>query len=378
MSDYPEIDFFEAIDAWAVPLQKDAAHDSDEAGAESEDIGPAFLTPHAYARFCERVAPVSHAEAVRVMRRLLERGRRVIEEDRDEVIYTGSYRGHPVYLALGEGEDDKPAVVSVYGRESVVHGRVCRGEAVIRHRPLAETPRHTCRRASLIGALAPYWERYTDEAYQRAMQPLRVMVHLAGPMGGYHRPTLDGLLARIVVDEALQGNALDDTYAPYLLPVPLYLLWRHPESGLPLWACNDFAPAGPNKRITEYWHKRIIRPEHARPQKGQPQPYSIKGRYKEKRVPMPAQTAAVWWADAIGDPAEVLRLMQLVQAMGKRRMALVTAVSVEPIERFAMTRPVPLDYLDDPERATHRAVQGWTPPYWPGVPECHAECGLPV
>src|SRR5690606_14334682 len=125
-----------------------------------------------------------------------------------------------------------------------------------------------------------------------------------------------------------------------------------------------------------FLHKRTVRPEHARQQKGQPQPYPIKGRHKEKRVPLPAQTARYWYADGIGDEAEVARLMGLVEVMGKRRMALVRAVAVEPIERFHMDRPVPLAFFDGETAVTGRQFCGWTPPYWPGVPECHAECGM--
>src|SRR5690606_10100007 len=183
--------------------------------------------------------------------------------------------------------------------------------------PVEEPPQRTFRRPTLIGDLAPYWERYTDDAHQQAMRPLRVTVEVDGLMAGYDEPTLDGLLAAMVVQEALHGAPMDGTFAPYVLPVPLYRLWTCPETRLPLWACNPFRPVGPNQRVTTFLHKRTVRPEHARQQKGQPQPYPIKGRHKEKRVPLPAQTARYWYADGIGDEAEVARLMGLVEVMGK-------------------------------------------------------------
>lgn len=243
--------------------------------------------------------------------------------------------------------------------------------------PPEEVPTRASRRPTLIGDLAPYWERYTDAAYQQAMRPLRVTVEVDGLMAGYDEPTIDGLLAAMVVQEALRGTPMDATFAPYILPVPLYRLWTCPDTRLPLWACNHFRPVGPNTKVTTFLHKRSIRVEHARRQKGQSQPYTIKGRHKEKRVPLPAQTARYWYADCIGHADEVARLMGLVEVMGKRRMALVRAVAVEPIERFGMNRPVPLGFFDEETAITRRQFKGWTPPYWPGVPECHAECGLP-
>jgi hypothetical protein len=230
---------------------------------------------------------------------------------------------------------------------------------------------------TLLGELRPYWERFADPDYQETMEALRVVVHTEGVMAGYDNPTLDGLLAWAVQHEALRGQTMDSTGSPYLLPVPLYRLWTCPDTGLPLWAANPFQPHGPNVKTVEYWHKRMIRPEHARKQKGQRQPYGIKGRYKEKRVPLPAQTARTWWADCIGDADEVARLMDTVEVMGKRRKALVVEVRVEPLEQFRMCRPVPLGYFDDPSICTARTYTGWTPPYWSGVPQCQAECGMP-
>jgi len=160
--------------------------------------------------------------------------------------------------------------------------------------------------------------------------------------------------------------------------VPLYQLWTDPETGLPLWACNHYQPAGPNQELAYYWHKRAIRPDHAKKQSGQKTPYTRKGRYKEKRRPVPAQTAKVWWADCIGDLEEVERLLvQGLDAMGKKRKALVRSIDVKEIDRFQMDRPVPLTYFDDDTEVEEHGYMGWTPPYWPGVPQVQAECGVP-
>jgi len=239
-------------------------------------------------------------------------------------------------------------------------------------------PENDPSRPTLISELRPYWERYTDEACQAQMEPMRVVVETDGIMAGYDNPTFDGILARMVTDEALNGDTLDGRHSPYLLPVPLYQLWTDPQTGLPLWACNHYRPAGPSEEVAYYWHKRAIRPEHAKKQTGQKTPYTRKGRYKEKRRPVPAQTAKTWWADCIGVPDEVNRLLtQGLDAMGKKRKALVRSVCVEGISRFEMNRPVPLRYFDDPADVEKHSYMGWTPPYWPGVPQVQAECGMP-
>lgn len=229
---------------------------------------------------------------------------------------------------------------------------------------------------TLIRELEPYWTEWTNDERQADCEPLRVLLEVDGVTAGYDAPTLDGILARMVTDEALSGDALDGSGGPYVLPVPLFRLWADPETRLPLWACNSFTPAGPNAQVTEYWHKRSIRSDHARKQKGQRTPYSIKGRYKEKRVPLPAQTARYWWADCIGYRPEVLRLMQQLRVFGKKRMALVRNVRVQKIERFQMQRPVPLHYFDESTDVQHHGYTGWTPPYW--LAETQTECGVPV
>lgn len=380
-----DIDYFAAADL----LTGDPETNLRQAGYEQplEDrrfTEPYFVTPHAMDRFRRRVdGSLSDREIIRVVQSELQKRRLVLEPEisSDYRVYACSYPtkhgDKAFYCCVGAGESDKgdwPSVVTIKGEGSVIHGKLSGNQRLIREKG----PAHIVRLPTLVGELRPYWERYTDPAYQQAMRPLRVTIEVEGPVGGYDAPTLDGLLAWAVVHEALQGHALDDTGSPYLLPAPLYRLWTCPDTGLPLWAANHFAPVGPVAKTVSYWHKRAIRPEHARPQKGQPQPYSIKGRYKEKRVPLPAVVASYWWADCVGDPDEVLRLIGRVEVVGKKRMALVRGVSVEPLGRFAMNRPVPIRYFDNPAEVQDRQYQGWTPPYWPGVPECQAECGLLV
>lgn len=238
----------------------------------------------------------------------------------------------------------------------------------------------TARQSTLIDPLLPYWQQYCDsDDAQIAMQPLRIIVEVSGPIAGYHALNLDNLLARLVVDRATEGNALDNDHSPYLLPAPLKILWRHPQTGLPLYAANPFAPVGHNRQIILWWHKRFIKSEYAaiRPgvSKGDIQPNQ--GRFKEKRIPLPAQTASHWYADCIGDGDAISELLRLCHAIGKRRMAAVVAWWIVPMDEFAIDRPVPLNYLysDDPATLPLNAQYcGWTPPYWPGVPECQGWC----
>jgi len=235
--------------------------------------------------------------------------------------------------------------------------------------------RETSAKPTLIPELETHWGTYMSDDVQMQCEPLRVMLTVSGKVGGYDAPTLDGILARMVTDEALGGQTLDRSGSPYLLPVPLFRLWTDPETGLPLWAANPFAPHGPSERVTEYWHKRSIRPTHAKKQKGQKTPYKIKGRYKEKRVPLPAQTARHWWADCIGYRHEILRLMKNLDTLGKKRMAVVQDVRVKRIDRFRMDRPVPVRYFDDEADVEPRGYTGWTPPYW--LADAQAECAVP-
>lgn len=244
--------------------------------------------------------------------------------------------------------------------------------------PDAGRPDNDPTRPTLIPELRPYWEKYTDDTYQSNMEPLRVIVHVNGPMAGYDPPTFDGILARMVTDDALSGDTLDGQQSPYLLPVPLYRLWADPETGLPLWACNHYAPAGPTVDTTITIHKRMIQDVHASEATTPRQPDPKRGRHKTKRIHHPATEARAWWADCIGNAEEIRRLLSQLDAMGKKRRALVQSIEVRPIDQFQMNRPVPLRYFDEDTEVEQHGYMGWSPPYWSGVPVCQAECGVPA
>lgn len=229
----------------------------------------------------------------------------------------------------------------------------------------------------LLDELRSYQERYLDPDYQASMQRILVAVDVAGPIGGYDRLTLDGLLARMVVDEALDGATLQGG-GPYVLPVPLRLMWTDPATEMPLWAANHFAPVGESAKSVMYWHRRMIRPDLGHVPGGRrPKVDGRAGRYKEIRMPLPTENARRWATDCVGDPAEVARLLANCFALGKRRLARVLEWHVVPIDgEFGFARPVPAEYAGVQDR-TRLSYGGWTPPYWPGVPECQAWCVTP-
>ena len=76
----------------------------------------------------------------------------------------------------------------------------------------------------------------TAKAYTKfESTPMQVDVQLAKPAAFYHMPELDGLLARVVVDEATRGRGLPDSAEPYFIPLPLEKLWTCPTTFAPLW-----------------------------------------------------------------------------------------------------------------------------------------------
>lgn len=238
----------------------------------------------------------------------------------------------------------------------------------------------TGRTVTLLPELKPYWLSYTAADNQGSMVPLTITAEVDSPLGGYHPLTLDGLLAWAVVNEAMGGNQLDNSASPYLLPVPLRLLWQSP-AGMPLWATNWFDPVGANRKVSLWWHKRAIKSEHASSRKGisKSSISEVAGRFKEKRIPMPAQIASTWTTTCIGHADEIARLLRMVDAVGKKRNARVAKWTIRQAEVFEFNRPIPAAYTHQRDNAFPLNVQlaAWTPPYWDGVPECKALCWLP-
>lgn len=233
------------------------------------------------------------------------------------------------------------------------------------------------RKPTLIPSLESYWKKY--EQLQDEMRPLEIIAEVLSPVAGYDNTMFDGLLARLVVDEATNGNLLDGKHSPYLLPTPLKPVWFS-EIGLPLWAANALGPISSNQHITIWWHKRFIKEDHVELRKGIKKSAisKVKGRYKEKRTPMPAQTASEWRTTCIGHKEEIVRLLQKCAAFGKKRNAIIRRWLIRDIEHFRFNRPVPVQYIyEDKVFPLNMAQKSWTPPYWVGVPETRSWCVVP-
>jgi len=222
-------------------------------------------------------------------------------------------------------------------------------------------------------ALQPYQARYVDDS---AFVPLRIVLLLrpGARLAGYDPLNLDNLLARCVVDEATQGAGLPFAPGAYNLPVPLRCLWRDDE-GLPLWAATAFHPAGEQATDLAYWHKRVQNGRFTGTRTGTFAIRSTNGRWMERRVPLPNVVCQRWEASAIGDPAEIARLLAPIGFVGKRRtngFGEVEGWLVEPAE-FALiqdgrlTRPLPagaVPLLGGAVPIGTASPVGWTPPQW--------------
>jgi len=225
-------------------------------------------------------------------------------------------------------------------------------------------------------ALAPYQERYAG----LETVPLKVTLWLRPGAGlCYYDPlNLDNLLARLVVDEATQGQGLPhEPTGCYRLPVPLKALWHSPE-GLPLYACTPLLPVGFVAGDTQYFHKRAQSCRWTCGLKGVFRLATNKGRWMERRIPIRVQVCEEWAALAVGNPQEIARLLAGVTAIGKHRnrgqgeVNLAAPAEVSPAEGFdlvsggMLTRRVPVGAMHllpgVPEETP--GLVGWTPPQW--------------
>lgn len=227
--------------------------------------------------------------------------------------------------------------------------------------------------------LMPYVERYAA----LPCEPLVVRLYLetGSQLAGYDPLLLDNLLARCVVNEATgwEGLPSENDANGYLLPVPLQRLWAD-ERGYPLWAATPFAPGPGAERDVQYWHKRRQSGRWTRTKSGTFSMPPARGRWMERRVPLPTVVAPYWEATCVGSATEIARLLKQLRYVGMRRAIGLGAVhhwEIEPAERFTLvqerrlTRSLPalaVDLLDGDMPAEAPAPVGWTPPQWkPGL-----------
>ena len=227
-----------------------------------------------------------------------------------------------------------------------------------------------------ITAVAAQWEPL-------ALQPLRVTLRLASPLGGSEPLHLDGLLAQAMVAHATQGQGLEPSTEPYWQPLPLRCLWRDPQRDLPLWASTSFLPVGLTHADVSTWTRQDMPPAlvHRSRRNDVYAPRRTQGPEKRQGVALPTVLADAWTADAIGDMAVIMALLRTFSHVGKKRSqgyGVVATWDIHPIPTFRLTdesgrlrRPVPGRALVDwgapiavPESFFSASMLGWTPPYW--------------
>ena len=209
-------------------------------------------------------------------------------------------------------------------------------------------------------------------AFERlTMVPLTVTAEMRSGLCDYEPLHLDGLLAKAVIVATLHTQTLPDTNDPYMIPLPLARLWTSPE-GLPLWASSVFRPVGVTTAHTTYIHKRNATMRFS----NKDRLVTRKGRYMERRIPIPTTTARAWEARCIGDRDRILDLLAQFDYIGKHRSRGLGAVSrwrVEPADwsptdiwrdGATLIKPVPVE-AELLELWPHKPTRiGWTPPHW--------------
>ena len=189
------------------------------------------------------------------------------------------------------------------------------------------------------------------------------------PAGSDQSVHLDGILSQAVLTAhpcAPQFNG-----QACIVPLPIEILWLSAQ-GLPLWAASDMLPDGDTNQAREYWHKRY--PSHRADFGTKLSATTTAGRWKEYRVPLNAVRTDKLRAVAVGNKAEIERLLSFVSHLGKKGSAgygrvAQWGVSDLPVENaldlILSAKAVPVDYAVESEiSGIYNPLKGWTPPYW--------------
>lgn len=210
------------------------------------------------------------------------------------------------------------------------------------------------------------------ESYQALpLESLRITAHLAAPVAHYHDLHLDGILAYVVMEMAMQApvSPLGDTWIE--VPLPLGVLWRDDQTGVPLWASTDFVPVDLSEDSATYHHRRAPEPSMTKRNLD-----TGAGRHKERRSPIPTTHTNALYADCIGNADALRELLKRIGSIGKKRHTLgaVREWTIEAMPSFSLVDeqrrarrplpllallggtvyPLPLDF----------SFQGIAPPYW--------------
>lgn len=202
------------------------------------------------------------------------------------------------------------------------------------------------------------------------MAPFRLTLRTLKPVAGNDALHLDGLLAKAVVIEAMQGKPVKPTEDAYYMPLPLGL--ERLYLGLPVWQCNAFEPVDAMVGHTHYHQRSDSNPYDPAAaiatlprKKRRRMPPTTEGQYMSYRVPLQYTDADCWQCEAVGNVDEVLRLLReylpTVGKKGSQGYGRVLLWDAERIEKFELSRPVP---VADPSQPFNAQIMGWTPPYW--------------
>lgn len=199
------------------------------------------------------------------------------------------------------------------------------------------------------------------------MTALRITCLLASPAVSYHGLHLDGILAHALVERDTAGAMLPQTPEYVPCELPLRCVWRSAAS-VPLWASTDLLPEAEAANDVIYLHRRALEPHMTAASMK-----TGKGRYKERRSPLPAIVTHRLVAYADGEAQEIVSLLQRVTSIGKKRIVagVVREWIIEEIDEFSFTdgegralRPLPHLYIYGEERDDGSPVLGFSPPYW--------------
>lgn len=226
------------------------------------------------------------------------------------------------------------------------------------------------------------WSVRRDTYAALPKEPLIVTAELVTPI--IHAEPDATHLDSILAFAALTDHPCESYHAPggvSAVPLPLELAWVSPN-GLPLWACTPLMPAGETLATREYWHKRY--PSHRADFGSKVNAITSAGRWREYRTPVNAQQVQRLHALAIGNVAEIERLLRIVSHIGKKG-----SMGYGRVARWSVTqaghgrddvlalRAVPVAYYTGRQPVGALALnRGWTTPYW--YSPWWADCMMPA
>lgn len=278
--------------------------------------------------------------------------------------------------------------------------RLLRGEKV----RIAPTRPHEQKRVPNFAGLVenPHlaaWEKIYEA--ERAVAPaqhrpalVRAVLQGTPPVVNVEPIHLDGVLAFAVVIEATEGRSVPDIPGAYRIPLPLTCLHRS-EDGLPLWAASTFWSGPEAERDNLTVCKRMPTGQWSKAE-GKASRLSLdgaRGRFMERKIPLPTTVAGEWRAVVWGDLVEIARLLRYVPQLGKKGTigcGMVRDWVIEPLRDIdgmepvdllvrngCLTRAISVDAAAALGLSLAEAPRrlGWTPPQW--KPSLHRD-GWPV